>query len=209
MEKIMPTKEKYTDRVSKYFLGFAFFEYTIVAANLYWNPAFNLGQVGAVDPIIEGITNDEVFELYTSIPNERARRVTLWNLLFVRVGAIMQSAWGFAMMWSCIALPFKNRYPFHFIYCWVAFWMAHIDFSYGTGTEIGTNTLEKYGYEPMASRLNNMPFMVFLLLVHGSLATLSVLQMKKESNAADAEKIAPTEASDPVTRIENYVVEGP
>jgi hypothetical protein len=198
-EKI-PTmnKVKVLNGVSRYFLGFAFFEYSFVAANLYYDPAFNLGQVGAVDPIIEGMTNDEVYTLYTSIPNERARRITLWNLLFVRVGAIMQSAWGFAMMWAVVALPFKDRYPFHFIYCWVAFWMAHIDFSYGYGVEVGANTLEKYGYEPMASRLMNMPFMVFLLLVHGTLAALSVLAKKSDSEKSDSaetpvEKVAVAE----------------
>jgi len=146
------------------------------------------------DSMLEGITTDEVYELYTSIPNEIAKRVTLWNLMFVRVGAIMQSAWGFAMLWSACALPFKNRYPFHFIYCWVAFLMAHIDFSYGYGLEIGTSTLDKYGYEPMASRLSNMPFMVGLLVLHGSLAILSVLEKKAESETT-VEKVAPNEVT--------------
>jgi hypothetical protein len=203
----MPTmdKAKYLNYLSRYFLGFAFVEYSIVAGSLYYDPAFNLGQVGAVDPMIEGITQDEVYTLYTSIPNERARRVTLWNLLFVRVGAIMQSAWGFAMMWSVVALPFKHRYPFHFIYCWVAFWMAHIDFSYGYGAELGTSTLDKYAYEPMASRLNNMPFMVFLFVVHGSLAALSLLEKKSESDVTGVEKITPNE----VTVKEKEEVTGP
>jgi len=212
MGDILPTKAKYLNRVSKYFLGFAFFEYTIVCGCLYYNPAFNLGQVGPVDSMLEGITTDEVYTLYTSIPDERARRVTLWNLMFVRVGAIMQSAWGFAMLWSACALPFKNRYPFHFIYCWVAFWMAHVDFSYGYGLELGTSTLEKYEYEPMASRLSNMPFMVFLFIVHASLAVLSVLEKKADSEATEAGKVAPTEAfaaSETVTVTEKDVVNAP
>merc|ERR1719161_541053 len=204
MGDILPTKAKYLNRVSRYFLGFAFFEYTITACALYYNPTFNLGQVGYVDPILEGITSDEVFTLYTSIPNERAKRVTLWNLLFVRVGAIMQSAWGIAMMWSVYALPFKHRYPFHFIYCWVAFWMAHIDFSYGTGSELGVATLDKYGYEPDPARLSNMPFMVFLLVVHGSLATLSLLEQKSESNKTDVEKIMPDEEA-PAAAVKDVV----
>jgi hypothetical protein len=202
-------KAKILNYFSRYFLGFAFFEYTIVAVSLYWNPAFNLGQVGPVDPILEGITQDEVYTLYTSIPDERAKRVTLWNLLFVRVGAIMQSAWGFAMMWAVIALPFKNRYPFHFIYCWVAFWMSHIDFSYGYGVEIGTDTLSKYDYEPMASRLNNLPFMVFLFVVHGTLAVFSVLEKKSESTLTEVEKVDLVTADEEAPKAavsEKYVV---
>jgi len=193
VQEKMWSKAQVLNYFSRYFLGFAFFEYTIVATSLYLNPAFNLGQVGPVDSMLEGITTDEVYTLYTTIPDERARRVTLWNLLFVRMGAIMQSAWGFAMMWAVVALPFKNRYPFHFIYCWVAFWMSHIDFSYGYGVEIGTDTLAKYEYEPMASRLNNLPFMVFLFLVHGTLAVFSVLEKKSESNLTPVEKIAADE----------------
>jgi len=192
VQEQMPTKAKVLNYLSRYALGFAFFEYSIICALCYTNPAFNLGQVGAVDPMLEGITADEVYKLYTTIPDERTRRVTLWNLLFVRMGAIMQSAWGFAMMWAVVALPFKNRYPFHFIYCWVAFWMSHLDFSYGLGVELGTNTLEKYGYEPMASRLSNMP-LVFLFVVHATLAVFSVLETKSESNLTAVEKIAADE----------------
>ena len=72
-------KAKVLNCLSRYFFALALLEYTIVCANLYLNPAFNLGQVGPVDPILEGITQDEVYTLYTSIPDERAKRVTLWK----------------------------------------------------------------------------------------------------------------------------------
>jgi hypothetical protein len=177
-------KAKYLNYLSRYALGFAFFEYSIVAANLYYDPAFNLGQVGAVDPILEGITSDEVYDRYAAILDERTRRVTYWNLIFVRVGAIMQSALGFCYGYA-ISQPFKNRFPFHCIYCYVGFMMSHIDFSYGLGLEVGTSTQEKYGYGPDPGRLNNIGFMLFLLVVHGSLAVFSFLDKKAESNATE------------------------
>jgi hypothetical protein len=209
-------KAKVLNGVSRYFLGFAFFEYSYICSNIYYNPAFNLGQVGYVDPALEGITSDEVYTLFTSIPNERARKVTHWCLLFFRMGAIMQHGLGIAYMWSAYGLEFKNRYPLHFIYCWVAFWMSHIDFSYGWDFEVGANTNEKYGYEPMASRRSNIFFMIFLLLVHGALGVLSVLESKAEpaptglakvAFAADEEAAVTSEVSPEVT--EKDVVQAP
>lgn len=172
------SKAKCLNYVSKGFLMVALFEYTLVCANVYLNPAFNLGQVGAADKELNGLTADEVYKLYTAIPDERTKRLTHWSLVFVRVGAIMQSALGFAYGWALFTLPFHKRYPFHFIYTYVAFMMSHIDFSYGNGMELGTDTLGKFGYQAQAFRLNNMPFMIFLLVVHVTLGILSLLEKK-------------------------------
>lgn len=187
----MPTmdKAKYLNGVSRYFLIFAVIEYQFVAVQNYMDGAFNLSQVGGVDPALEGLTKDEVYELYTSIPNERAKRLTFWNVLFVRVGAIFQSTWGFAMLWAAIALPYKNRYPFHFLYCWVAFLFMTMELSLASGVAVGADILEKYDYEAESGRYTNAGFMMFLLLVHMTLAVLSVLEKKSDSKQTDVEQV--------------------
>merc|ERR1711939_1105788 len=98
---------------------------------------------------------------------------------------------GFAYGWAMFTLPYKNRYPFHFIYVYVTSMMTHNEIQYGYGMEVGTSTQEIYGYEPQAFRLNGIPGILFLVILHLTLGVRSLLEKKKES----ADKVAPGEVS--------------
>jgi hypothetical protein len=187
-------KVKCLNCLSKFWLTLAMVEYALVNALVYTNPVFNLVNAGATDPNLAGLTADEVYTGFAAIPDERIKRITHWALVFCRLGAIMQSALGFAYGWAMFTLPYKNRYPFHFIYVYVTSMMTHNEFQYGYGMEVGTDTSEIYGYEPQTARLNSIPGILFLLILHLTLGICSLLEKKAESSKeTTVEKIAPTE----------------
>jgi len=131
--------------VSNVFLWIGAIVFIAGGMGILWDGTANIAQIGAIDPVLKGVTKANCYELFSNCQDEKIKHMGFWMILQMRSWGAFQCTCGAAVIVVSILVPIHARAAAHFVYAALDFMENLIELSTGFGLPTGVDPIAKFG----------------------------------------------------------------